>query len=142
MSQASIGYLANIQHSPTQAGTYADLVAEPTTVTIPSIEVSRVEATHLQSPDRVKEYIPGMHDPSAVSYEANYIKADYLSLKAIEGKVRWFKVTSGDPDGAGPLAAMTATFPGYVHKLEVEFQAEDVTKIKWEIQTTGAIVVA
>jgi hypothetical protein len=142
MSSASIGYLANISVSDTQGGTYTALVSEPTMVSVPSTEVSRIEATHLQSPGRSKEYVPGLKDPSAVSYEANYVKTDFVALKTIEGLVKWFRVTSGDPDGAGPMAAMTATFPGYLHKLEIEFQPEDLNKMKWEIQTTGDVTIA
>lgn len=136
MTAASIGYDALIESSTTEAGTYTALVTEPTLITIPSIEVSRVDATHLQSPGRTKEYIPGMFDPAAASYEANYVKADYLALKALEGVARWFKVSSPD------TSALTATFPGYIHKIELEFTAEDVSKVKWEIQTTGEVTVA
>lgn len=136
MTSASIGYDATIEKSDTEAGTYTALVTEPTLITIPSNEVSRVDATHLQSAGRTKEYVPGMFDPSAASYEANYVKADYLALKAIEGVVKWFKVSSPD------TSAMTATFPGYIHKIELEFTAEEVSKVKWEIQTTGEVTVA
>jgi hypothetical protein len=138
MSIASIGYLANITSSATLGGTYTALVTEPTMVTIPTVEVSKVDATHLQSPGRTKEYIPGMYDPSAASYEANFVKADYLTLQGFVGQVRYFKVSSPDPDGAGALTGMTCTFPGYVHKIETDAQSEDLIKMKWEIQTTGA----
>jgi len=142
MSAASIGYLANITTSATVGGSYTNLVSEPTMITVPTLEINRVDATHLQSPGRTKEYTPGMYDPSAASYEANYVKADYLVLKGFEGQVRYFKVTSSDPDGAGAATPLTATFPGYIHKIELDFQTEDLAKMKWEIQTTGAATVA
>lgn len=137
MSNASIGYLAKIQHSATSGGTYVDLVSEPTMVSIPSVEISEIDATHLQSPNRYKEKIPGMYTLSPESYEANYVKDDYLALKGIEGEVRYFKITSGDPDGAGPMAALTVTFPGYVHRVKVDFSAEDLNKLTWEIVPNG-----
>lgn len=140
MSNGSIGYLANIEVSDTQNGTYTALVTEPTLITIPHFEVTKVKATHLQSPNKRNEYIPGMFDQSAESYEANYIKADYIALKAIEGLVKWFKISSSDPDGAGAATPMVTKFPGYVHKVTTDFKAEDLSVMKWEIQPTNDII--
>lgn len=133
---ASIGYNAKIEFSTTEGGTYAALVSSPTKIMIPSLDVSRVETTHLQSPGRTKEYVAGLFDPAAVPVESRYVKSDYLALKAIEGSVRWFKISSND---GTPL---TAIFPGYVHKIETDFEAEVVSPMNFEIQTTGEVTVA
>jgi hypothetical protein len=135
MSNASIGYLAKIQHSATINGTYVDLISEPTMVNVPASEVSRVDCTHLQSPGRTKEYSPGMIDPGAAQYECNYTKADYLKLAGLVAVTQFFRVFSPDVVGNDPLES---TFQGYIHNVQLQHQAEELSKIQFEIQTSGA----
>lgn len=133
---ATIGYLAKIESSTTQAGTYTTLCAEPTMLELPHYEVSRVEATHLQSAGRVREYIVGLSDPTSIAVEANYIKSEFTALKGFETTARWFKISSPDSP------ALTATFPGFIHKVATKFESDAVNKTTFEIQLTGAITVA
>lgn len=42
-------------------------------ITPPSAEADRVEATHMQSPARAREYIPGLNTPGVASFQMNFI---------------------------------------------------------------------
>lgn len=53
-------------------GTYDD-VAEVTRVKPPSYARDAIDATHMESPDRFREYIAGMMDAGEVSIDINYV---------------------------------------------------------------------
>lgn len=48
-------------------------IAEVFNLEPPSFTAARVEATHMQSPNRTREFIPGMIEPGAASFEMNFI---------------------------------------------------------------------
>ncbi len=54
------------------SGVYYEL-AEVVNVTPPTSTVDDIEVTHLQSPDRTKEYIPGLKDYSETPLTLNWI---------------------------------------------------------------------
>ena len=72
-SAAMLGYgsrfLIESQNSPNQ---YVDL-GEVYDITPPSASVDQVDVTHMQSPDRRREFIDGLIDGGEVSFEMNYI---------------------------------------------------------------------
>ncbi len=51
---------------------YVEL-AEVFNLTPPSFTADRVEATHMQSPNRTREFIPGLLSPGSASFEMNFI---------------------------------------------------------------------
>lgn len=74
MTQAMIGYgslyeILDTSQSPDEWVA----IAEVYNVTPPSFTADRVEATHMQSPNRTREYIPGLITPGAASFEMNFI---------------------------------------------------------------------
>ena len=48
-------------------------IAEVFNLTPPSFTADRVEATHMQSPSRTREFIPGLISPGSASFEMNFI---------------------------------------------------------------------
>ena len=48
-------------------------VAELTSVGLPNPQVAEVEATHFESPDRSREYIPGLKDNGEITFGINWL---------------------------------------------------------------------
>ena len=73
MTTAVLGYDVGLQVE-TSAGSavYFDL-AEITNVTPPSDSVDDLDATHMKSPGRVREFISGLSDPGDMSLDGNYV---------------------------------------------------------------------
>lgn len=72
-SAALLGYgskfLIDDEDSPTN---YVEL-GEVTNITPPSETLDMIDVTHMQSPDRRREFISGLIDPGEVSFEMNWI---------------------------------------------------------------------
>ena len=51
--------------------------------------------------DKMQTYIPGIQSLDALEFTANYTKADYTSLKALEGTEADFAVWFGGTESAG-----------------------------------------
>jgi predicted secreted protein len=61
------------------AGTPTELV-EVVSITLPNGETERVEATHLKSPNRRREYIAGMIDDGEMEVVINYVPGSATDL--------------------------------------------------------------
>ena len=74
-TEAMIGYGSKYEiFDPALTPTPAFVeVSEVYNVTPPSFTADRVEATHMQSPSRTREFIPGMVSPGAASFTMNFI---------------------------------------------------------------------
>jgi len=72
-SAALLGYGSIFQIvSDSSPDLYVEL-AEIKSITPPSVEVDTVEVTHMQSPNRFREYISGLQDGGEASFEMNFI---------------------------------------------------------------------
>jgi hypothetical protein len=134
MTEARIGWGGKVYLSTDNTEANLTLLGEVTDCTFPSDEVDEVEATHLASPGRRREFISGLIDGGEVTINMNYVPGgatDLLLTAAKESgttrKVRfvipsddgtgtadWNIVTSGfvkkyAPDGMAPGDKMTAT---------------------------------
>lgn len=85
-TNAAIGYSTTFGIK-NGGGTY-DNVAEVTKVKPPNYSRDAVDATHMESPDRFREYIAGLMDAGEVSIELNYVPAtsDVLVAAMVAGK--------------------------------------------------------
>lgn len=94
-TDASIGY-----------GTVFEMAAEATPTTFVALgevinidpgedDDEEVEATHYQSPDRTREYIPGLTTPGEATVEGNYVpgSATDLAILAARGKKNIGRIT-------------------------------------------------
>jgi len=72
-SGALLGYGSVFQIvSDSSPDLYVEL-AEIKSITPPSVDVDTVEVTHMQSPNRYREYISGLQDGGEASFEMNFI---------------------------------------------------------------------
>lgn len=101
-TQARIGYQTSfaIEDAP-GSGVFVTL-EEVYSVTPPEIAIDTVEASHFASPDRFREFVPGMKDPGSASCEMNYVpnSATDQRLDALEA--------------SGDKVAMRITYPNAV----------------------------
>lgn len=87
-TEASIGYRTVLELALASKPTEFTHIAEMFTATPPSDTDDQVEATHFQSPNRYREYIPGLTDGGEASFELNYIPGSTTDryLNGIKGK--------------------------------------------------------
>jgi hypothetical protein len=73
MTNASIGYSSKFEHGDGGSPEVWTRLAEVVTITPPSLQRNGVDATHMASPQRYREFIPGLKDPGEVSVVLNFI---------------------------------------------------------------------
>lgn len=81
-------------------------IAEVTSISVPSISVDAVEATHLGSGGN-REYIVGLADGGEIAVELNFTKGGYAALEA-KLKTK-FNVEIAEPGGAEWAASVILT---------------------------------
>lgn len=100
-TEAQIGIGSEFWLEATSGGTLTKL-GEVTGVTLPNPQVEEVEVTHLGSPDRRREYVPGLIDDGEGAFTMNYVPGsatDALIRAALaDHEVRGYKIVV--PDGA------------------------------------------
>ncbi|AHK42211.1 putative major tail protein V [Ensifer adhaerens OV14] len=98
---ASIGYGSFFHVSQDDGATWIEL-AEVFDITPPSDTVDVVDATHMQSPNRTREFISGLSDPGEASFEMNFVPGS-----ASDAKIREIRT-------AGSRVKCRITFPNSV----------------------------
>ena len=88
-TNADIGYNAAFGVEGETAETYVD-IAEVVSITPPGVTREAVEATHLKSPDRYKEFIAGLKEAGEASLTLNFVPsasdAVFEAFDAASGK--------------------------------------------------------
>ncbi|MDX1219047.1 histidine kinase [Sinorhizobium medicae] len=102
-TDASIGYGITFEMADILTPTVFTYLSEIFDVTPPSDETDQVDATHMQSPNRTREFIDGLTDPGEASFEMNYVpgSASDKALIAAKGKRKWCRITF--PNGVQTL---------------------------------------
>ncbi len=72
-SEAMIGYGTTIEVENDASPAVFTKLGEVTSVTPPSSTVDDIDVTHLESPGRTREYIPGLKDFSEIPIELNWV---------------------------------------------------------------------
>ncbi|MBP1842009.1 hypothetical protein J2046_000253 [Rhizobium petrolearium] len=87
-TKASIGYGITFEMADIATPDTRVYLAEVFDVTPPSDTTDSVDATHMQSPNRTREFIEGLTDPGEASFEMNYVpgSASDRALEAAKGK--------------------------------------------------------
>lgn len=85
MSEALLGYgssfeIANSSNSPTSFVSLGEVF----NITPPSATVDQIDVTHMQSPNRRREFISGLVDSGECSFEMNYIPGSAGDLELNE----------------------------------------------------------
>lgn len=91
-TEASIGYGTFFHISRDNGATWIEL-AEVYDIAPPNDTVDEVDATHMQSPGRTREFIPGLIDPGEASFEKNFVPGSATDslvreLKALAERVK------------------------------------------------------
>lgn len=73
MTDAAIGYLSEFRLGDGASPEVFTAVAEVFSITPPSDAADVVDATHMSSPNRTREYIDGLIDPGEASFEMNFV---------------------------------------------------------------------
>jgi hypothetical protein len=73
MTDASIGYGSEFRLGDGSSPEVFTAVAEVFSITPPSDTVDVIDATHMTSPNRTREFIDGLIDPGEASFEMNFI---------------------------------------------------------------------
>lgn len=102
MTDARIGWSAELHLSTDDTAANLTELAEITAITLPNPTVEDVEATHFKSPNRRREYIAGLIEDGEGTFEMNYVPGsatETLVQGAIDGGgARAYKIVV--PDGA------------------------------------------
>lgn len=140
-SGALLGYgstfkIATSGNSPTD---YVS-VGEVTNITPPSAKVDLIDVTHMQSPNRRREYISGLIDGGECSFEMNFIPGSTGDLELIEiltlavGVSRRRQCQVRYPNG------ITDTFDGELQEYTPSVPTDDKMTAKVSFKVTGDVV--
>lgn len=94
-TEASIGYGITCEMADWATPTVFAYLSELKDATPPSAETDQVEATHMQSPNRTREFVSGLTDSGEASFEMNYVPGSDSdkALIAAKGKRKWIRIT-------------------------------------------------
>lgn len=70
---ALLGYGAKVSVASADSPDNFTELAEITNIKPPSATVDMIDVTHMQSPDRRREFIAGLIDPGECSFDMNYV---------------------------------------------------------------------
>lgn len=94
-TKALIGHGITFEMAPAATPTSFTYLAEIFDLTPPSDSIDQIDATHMQSPNKTREFISGLSDPGELSFSMNYVpgSASDLALRAAKGARKWCRVT-------------------------------------------------
>lgn len=135
MTDASIGY-GSYFHISQDAGDNWTEIAEVFDITPPSSTVDQIDATHMQSPSRTREFIAGLSDPGSASFEMNFVPGSVSDLKIQEIR------------GTGEQVQCRVTFPnsvtwiftGQIESYEPAIPTEDRMTASVSFKVSGSTV--
>lgn len=135
MSNASIGY-GTFFHISQDAGSSWIEIAEVYDITPPSSTVDQIDVTHMQSPNRQREFIAGLSDPGSASFEMNFIpgSASDLKIQEIRGTGEQVLCRITFPN------AVTWIFTGQVESYEPAIPTEDKMTASVSFKVSGSTV--
>src|SRR5690606_11725296 len=137
MTDASIGY-GSYFHISQDGGNAWIEIAEVFDITPPSDTVDQVDVTHMQSPNRRREFIASLSDPGSASFEMNFVPGSASDLKIQEIR------------GTGEQVLCRITFPnsvtwqftGQVESYEPAVPTEDKMTASVSFKVSGSTVAA
>lgn len=136
-SQAMIGYSTLFDISQ-DAGASWITMGEVFDITPPSDTVDQVDVTHMQSPNRRREFISGLSDPGSASFEMNFVPGSPSDLKIQEirgtGEQVLCRITFPN--------AVTWTFTGQIESYEPAIPTEDKMTASVSFKVSGSTVAA
>lgn len=112
-------------------------VAEITNISGPGIKLELIDATHMESPDAFREFIPSLLDGTEVSFDLNYLPGDTnqggLRDDQLDRAVRNYRIVWTDEDSS------TDQFAGYVTDFTPSAKIDDKLSASATLKITGPI---
>lgn len=112
-------------------------IAEITNISGPQNTLELIDATHMESPDAFREYIPSLLDGGEISFDINYLPANANQLGLHDDLVdrvkRNFQIVWTDTAGS------TDSFAGYVTDFTPSAQIDDKLSASCTIKITGPV---
>lgn len=135
MSDAMIGYGSYFHISQDSGSSWIE-IAEVFDITPPSDTVDQVDVTHMQSPNRRREFISGLSDPGSASFEMNMIpgSASDLKIQEIRGTGEQVLCRITFPN------AVTWQFTGQIESYEPAIPNEDKMTASVSFKVSGSTV--
>lgn len=135
-TNVSIGYGTLFEIAdPATPDTWVN-IAEAFDITPPPMSVAQVEATSNQSPNRSREFIPGLIEQQETSFSINYIPGGTVdsTLRGIVGKKRNCRLTF--PNGVAMI------FQGSLSGFEPDAPTEDRITASVTFTVSGGVIMA
>lgn len=127
-TSAVIGY--NTDFAIYNGTTYIE-VAEITSITWPGYARDAIDATHMNSDDKFREYIPGLMDAGEVTIEMNFIPSatDVIVAALTANAVGQFKITHN--------SGVNVVFKGIVTAYQPQSPVDDKMTASATFKVTG-----
>ena len=137
MTDASIGY-GSYFHISQDSGSTWIAIAEVFDITPPSDTVDQIDVTHMQSPNRRREFIAGLSDPGSASFEMNFVpgSASDLKIQEIRGTGEQVLCRITFPN------AVTWQFTGQIESYEPAIPTDDRMTASVSFKVSGSTVVS
>lgn len=137
MANTVIGYSAELWLA--NSASVLTKVAEVISASLPNPQIAEVEATHFESPDRSREYIPGLKDNGEVTFGINWdagSPTDLLISEAMSSfEVRDIQVKVPTVSGTKQVFS----FSGVVKGFEKTIPIDDRQTATITIRVSGAV---
>lgn len=135
-TQAIIGYGSTIEvETSAGSGVYTKL-GEVTSITPPNEKVDQIDVTHMESPNRTREFIQGLIDPGEMSLDINYVPGgstdDFIIAWRLAGESRSVKLTF-------PSSAAVWTFPAFILGFTPTMGVAEALKAALSLKVAGAV---
>lgn len=135
---ATLAYGSTLEVETTAGSNTFTAIANITSVTKPNASVDEVETTTMESPNRAKQFEPGLTDYGSISYDINWNPSDatdvFIEAWRASGEVRAVRVTYGETTAED-------TFPAFVSGYEAGASAPgEVLKGTLTLRVAGAVV--
>lgn len=139
MADGAIGYGAEFEvRDGTQTDSDFVSIGLITSITPPSDTVDQIEITHMQSPNRQKQFVAGLSDPGEMSLELNYMPGsptdEFILAWRASGETRECRISYPT------TASLVDTFPAFVSSYVPNIPANDRMSATLGLKVAGAPV--
>ena len=135
-SVSTIGYGGTMEWS-TNAGQNYTAVTEFKSAGLPTNGVEKVDRTHMSSPNRTREYTPGLGEPNDVEFVFNFNSTDYealLTLQTNRTVAQWRHTLATEDD---TTSGATYVYDGFITVGSGDVTVEGITEVSVTIHRTG-----
>lgn len=135
-SVSTIGYGGTLEYSTDDGSTYTT-ISEFKSGSLPVDSVDKVDRTHMSSPNRTREFTPGLRDPQDVQFTINFNSSDYdalLTLQTDRTVAKWRHTLATEDD---TTTGATYVYDGFVNVGAAETSVDGITEVTCTIQRTG-----